>query len=217
LKEYAVIGCGRFGTSVAKTLYSLGHNVLAIDKDIEIVQEISDSVTHAVQIDGIDENALKSLGLSNFDVVIVSIGADIQASILATLVLKEIGVKKVISKAQSDIHGKLLYKVGANKVIFPERDMGVRVAHSLVSSNILDHIELAPDYSIVEIAALKEWEGKTIKELKLRTRYGINVLAIRHDNDINISPYADDMINPGDVVIVIGSNNDLTKLEKITG
>lgn len=217
MKEYAVIGCGRFGTSVAKTLYSLGHNVLAIDKDIEIVQEISDSVTHAVQIDGIDENALKSLGLSNFDVVIVSIGADIQASILATLVLKEIGVKKVISKAQSDIHGKLLYKVGANKVIFPERDMGVRVAHSLVSSNILDHIELAPDYSIVEIAALKEWEGKTIKELKLRTRYGINVLAIRHDNDINISPYADDMINPGDVVIVIGSNNDLTKLEKITG
>lgn len=214
MKQFVVIGCGRFGTSVAQTLYSQGFDVLAIDKDPEIIQEISDSVTHAVQADGIDENTLKSLGLRNFDVAVISIGSDLQASIMATLIAKELGVRKVIAKAQNDIHGKVLYKIGADRVVFPERDMGVRVAHNLVSSSILDYIELAPDYSIVEIAAIEEWEGKNLKELRLPTRYGINVMAIKQGKDINISPYADDVINKGDVLIVIGNNEDLRKLER---
>lgn len=214
MKQFVVIGCGRFGSSVAKTLYTLGYDVLAIDKDEERIQEISDSVTHAVQADAIDENTLRTLGIRNFDVAVVSIASDIEASIMATLIAKELGVKTVIAKAQNELHGKVLYKIGADRVVFPERDMGVRVAHNLVSSNILDVIELAPDYSIVEISPLEEWADKTLKELKLPTRYGINVMAIKHGENINISPYADDIVHKDDILVVIGSNEDLRKLER---
>lgn len=214
MKQFAVIGCGRFGSSVAKTLYNEGHDVLVIDKDPVIVQEIADQVTYAVQVDTIDESALKSLGLTNFDVVIVSIGADIQASILTTLICKEIGVKKIIAKAQTEIHGRLLNKVGADSVVFPERDMGVRVAHNLVSPSILDYIELSPDYSIVEISVLDEWEGKSLLDLRLPSKYGVNILAIKHKNDINISPNANYKIVLGDVLVVIGNNKDLSKFEE---
>lgn len=215
MKQYVVIGCGRFGSSVAKTLYGLGNEVLAIDKDEEKVQEISDSVTHAVQADVMDESVLRELGIKNFDIVVVSIGSDLEASIMATLIAKELGVKTVIAKAQSDLHGKVLSKIGADKVVFPERDMGVRVAHNLVSTNILDFIELSPDYSIVEITAIPEWENKTLKELRLPTKYGINVMAIKREKFINVSPYADDMILKGDVLVVIGSTEDLKKIEHL--
>lgn len=214
MKQFVVIGCGRFGASVATSLYSLGYDVLAIDKDAEKIQELSDSVTHAVQADAIDENALRTLGVRNFDVAVVSIASDIQASIMATLIAKELGVKTVIAKAHNDLHGKVLKKIGADRVVFPEREMGLRVAHNLVSTNILDYIELAPDYSIVEIAAIKQWIGKALKELGLPTKFGINVMAIKHGNDINITPYGDDIIKENDVLIVIGSNEDLRKLEK---
>lgn len=214
MKQFVVIGCGRFGASVARTLHSQGYDVLAIDNDEEKVQEISESVTYAVQANAEDENVLKSLGIRNFDVAVISIGSDIQASIMATLIVKEMGVKTVIAKAQSDVHAKVLYKIGADRVVFPERDMGVRVAHNLVSSNVLDYIELAPNYSIIEIFALKEWENKTLKELRLPAKYGINVMAIKQNDSVNISPYADDIVKPGDVLIVIGSNEDLSKLEK---
>lgn len=212
MKQFVVIGCGRFGASVATSLYSLGYDVLAIDKDGEKIQDISDSVTHAVQADAIDENALRTIGIRNFDVAIVSIGTDIQASIMATLIAKELGVKRVIAKAQNDLHGKVLKKIGADRVVYPEREMGSRVAHNLVSTNILDYIELAPDYSIAEMSTLKEWVGKTLKELKLPTKFGVNVMAIKHGEDINISPYADDKIREEDILIIIGSNEDLRKI-----
>lgn len=214
MKQFVVIGCGRFGTSVAKTLYNQGHDVLAIDKDEEIVQEISDSVTYAAQADVEDEYALKALGIRNFDVAVVSIGSDIQASIMATLIVKELGVKTVVAKAQNDVHAKVLYKIGADKVVFPERDMGVRLAHNLVSSSVIDYIEFDPDYSIVEIAAIKEWEYKTLSELRLPSKYGINVIAIKQKGGLNISPSAEDSINPGDILVVIGSHANLTNLEK---
>ncbi|SCG82640.1 Ktr system potassium uptake protein C K(+)-uptake protein ktrC [Proteiniborus sp. DW1] len=217
MKQFVVIGCGRFGTSVAKTLYNQGHDVLAIDKDEEIVQEISDSVTYAAQADVEDEYALKALGIRNFDVAVVSIGSDIQASIMATLIVKELGVKTVVAKAQNDVHAKVLYKIGADKVVFPERDMGVRLAHNLVSSSVIDYIEFDPDYSIVEITATKEWEYKTLNELKLPSKYGINVIAIKKKVGLNISPNADEAIMPGDVLIVIGSNTNLANLEKKSG
>ncbi|MGI6706776.1 MAG: potassium channel family protein [Clostridia bacterium] len=213
MKQFAIIGLGRFGTSIARTLYTLGHDVLAIDSNDELVQEISDSVTHAVQADATDEHALKALGIRNFDVAVVAIGTSIQASILATLNCKELGVKYVLAKAQNEVHAKILYKIGADKVVFPERDMGMRVAHNLVSSNILDYIELAPDYSLVEIEAMPQWEGKSLKELNMRVKYGVNVMAIKHGNDINISPHGQDVIQPHDILVVIGSNEDIKRLE----
>ncbi|MCF6462093.1 potassium channel family protein [Clostridium sp. Cult1] len=217
MKQFVVIGCGRFGSSVATTLNSLGYEVLAIDADDDKVQDISEFVTYAVQADVTDENVLKELGIRNFDVVIVSIGSNYQASIMATLIAKELGVKKVIAKAHDVLHGKVLSKIGADKIIYPERDMGVRVAHNLVSSNILDFIELSPDYSILEINALEQWENKTLKELRLPSKYGINVMAIKREKDINVSPYADDMILKGDILIVIGSTQDIEKIEKDAG
>ncbi len=214
MKQFAVIGCGRFGSSVAKTLYSLGYEVMAIDRNEDVVQSIADSVTHAIQADGTDEASIKSLGIRNFDVVVVTIGSDIQSSILITLIVKEMGVKYVIAKAQNELHGKVLYKSGADRVVFPERDMGVRVAHNLVSSNILDYIELAPDYSIMEIAALEEWEGKSLLDLNMRGKYGINVIAIKHGTEINISPEAYDRIYKEDVLVVVGNNDALQFIEK---
>ena len=212
-KQFVIIGLGRFGSSVAKTLYALGHDVLAIDSNEDLVQEISDSVTHAVQMDATDDNALRTLGLRNFDVAVVTIGANIQASVMATLLVKDMGIKYIIAKGNSDLHAKVLYKIGADRVILPEKDMGVRVAHNLVSSSILDYIELSPDYSIIEIESPKEWYGKSMKELSLRSKYGINVMAIKRNNEVNISPDADDVINKDDIVVAIGSAEDLTKLE----
>ena len=212
-KQFVIIGLGRFGSSVAKTLYALGHDVLAIDSNEDLVQEISDSVTHAVQMDATDENALRTLGLRNFDVAVVTIGANIQASVMATLLVKEMGIKYIIAKGNSDLHAKVLYKIGADRVILPEKDMGVRVAHNLVSSSILDYIELSPDYSIIEIESPRDWYGKSMKELSLRSKYGINVMAIKRNNEVNISPDADDVINKDDIVVAIGSAEDLTKLE----
>lgn len=217
MKQFVVIGCGRFGSSIARTLYSLGHEVLAIDANEERVQEIADEVTYAVQADVTDENVLNELGIRNFDVVVISIGSNYQASIMATLIAKEVGVKKVIVKAHDSLHGKVLSKIGADKIIYPERDMGVRVAHNLVSSNILDFIELSPDYSILEIAALKSWTNKTLKDLRLPAKYGINVMAIKQENDINVSPYAEDIIHEGDILVVIGSTENIKKIEKSVG
>ncbi|MCF6097035.1 TrkA family potassium uptake protein [Thermovorax subterraneus] len=215
MKQFVVIGLGRFGSSVAKTLYKLGYDVLGIDINEEIVQSLADSITHAVQADATDENTLKALGVRNFDVGIVSIGDDIQASILVTLILKEIGIKYVIAKAQNDLHGKVLYKIGADRVVFPERDMGVRVAHNLVASNILDYIELSPEFSIVELEAFPEWYNKTLGELKMRKNYGLNVMAIKRGEEVIVSPGAEDFITKGDILVVVGQNKDIEKLEKL--
>ena len=215
MRQFLVVGLGRFGTSLAKTLYNLGCDVMGIDSNEEIIQNIADSITHAVQADATDENTLKALGVRNFDVAIVSIGNDIQSSILITIMLKEMGIKYVVAKAQTQLHGKVLYKIGADRVVFPERDMGVRVAHNLVSSNILDYIELSPEYSIVEIAAIPAWHNKSLGQLDMRRKYGLNVMAIkRGNNDVKISPHADDLILENDVLVVVGRKSDIEKLER---
>lgn len=212
-KQFVIIGCGRFGSSVAKTLCSMGNEVLVIDQSEETIQNIADNVTHAVQADASDENTLKSIGIRNFDVAVITIGSDIQSSILITLMVKELGIKYVVAKAQNEMHAKVLYKIGADRVVFPEREMGVRVAHNLISSNIMDYIELAPEYSIVEVACLSEWIGKSLMEVNIRSTYGLNVMAIKHGPDINISPDADSKLLEGDVLVVIGHNDDLRKIE----
>ncbi|MBS3946752.1 MAG: TrkA family potassium uptake protein [Dethiobacter sp.] len=212
-KQFAVIGIGRFGASVATTLYEMGNDVLAIDNSEAKVEGIVDQVTHAVVADSTNEAALKSLGITNFEVVIVSIGQDIQASILTTLLLKELGVNYIVAKARTVLHGKVLQKIGADRIVFPERDMGIRVAHNLVAANVLDFIELSPEYSIVEIIVPQKMVGKSLRELDLRARFGLNVLAIRSaDKKINISPDATDRLQHGDVMIVVGQNEEIQAL-----
>ncbi len=214
MSSYVVIGCGRFGSSVAKTLSGLGHDVLAIDSNMEIVQDISDSVTQAVQIDSTDEAALRALGVRNYDVAIVSISSDFQASIMTTILVKELGVGYVVCKAKNELQAKVLYKIGADRVVFPERDMGVRVAHNLVSKNVLEFIELDPKYSIIEIIANKKWNDKSIADLNLRVQYGVNVVAIKRGSDVNIAPSSKDIIKTGDLLVVIGEIKKLNKLSE---
>lgn len=212
MKQYIVIGCGRFGSSVASTMHLLGHQVMAIDKNEDSVQSISDKVTHSLIVDVTEEQALRSLGLGNFDVAVVAIGSDIRASIMATLIAKEMGVELIICKAKDELQAKVLYKIGADRVVFPERDMGVRVAHNLVSDNILDHIELDPEYSIVEIVTPNGWVGKTLVELELRARYEITVLAIKTGKNINVTPSPDEELTSGSILVIIGQNTSITAI-----
>ncbi|WP_151737088.1 potassium channel family protein ['Paenibacillus yunnanensis' Narsing Rao et al. 2020] len=212
-KQFAVIGMGRFGSSVAKTLSGMGFDVLAIDADEQRTQEISGIVTHAVSADCTDEEALRALGIRNFDVVVVAIGEDIQSSILTTLILKDLGVPNIVVKARNELHGKVLSKIGADKVVFPERDMGARVAHHLASPNILDYIELSPDYSILDMKAPQQMIGKNLQELNIRAKFGCNVMAIRRGEEMNISPRAEDRLKPEDVLVIVGRKDNLAKLE----
>ncbi len=213
-KQFVIIGCGRFGSSVAMELVRLGAEVLVIDEHEDVIQHIADHVTHAVQADATDETTIKALGLRNFDVAVVSMGGNLQSSILVTVMLKEVGVKKVITKAQSDLHGKVLYKVGADMVIFPEKEMGIRLANSLASDNILEYIQLSDDYSIMELVVLDEWIGKDFVELNLRSRFNINVIAIKENEQITLVLSPDYKIKAKDVLMVIGKNEDLEKLKR---
>ncbi|WBW99407.1 potassium channel family protein [Oceanirhabdus sp. W0125-5] len=212
-KQYIVIGLGRFGVSVAQTLFNLGHDVLAVDSNEESVQSIADTVTHAIVADATDEKSLRAIGIRNFDVAVVSIGENIQSSIMATLLLKELGVKYIITKANNAMHAKVLMKIGADRVVFPEKDMGLRVAHDLVSSNILEYIELSADYSIAEFLCPKAWIGKSLVEIDTRNTYGINVIGIRHNEEIDVTPSAYTKLVEGSVIIAIGGIEDLNNLE----
>ncbi|WP_064092387.1 potassium channel family protein [Rossellomorea aquimaris] len=213
-KEFVVIGLGRFGGSIVRSLSEQGMEVMAIDQDEDKVNEFSSIASHAVVADSTDESVLKSLGIRNFDHVIVAIGDDIQSSILTTLMLKEIGAKNITVKAQNDYHEKVLRKIGANQVVHPERDMGRRIAHNIVSNNVLDYLELSDEHSIVEIVANDHLSGNTLIQLDIRAQYGINIVAIKRDRDIIVSPQADEQIREGDVLIVIGADSDISRFEK---
>lgn len=214
-RQFVVIGCGRFGTSVALKLNELGSEVMVVDNNEEIIQDISEYVTHAVQADATDENTIRSLGIRNFDVAVVTIGSDIQSSILITLMCKELGVKHVVAKAQNELHAKVLYKIGADRVVFPEREMGIRIAKNLVYDNILDYVELDPRYGIAEVIAPAEWVGRTVKELDIRNKHHLNILGIKHGADLDVQFNPDDEITEGTVLVVIGGNADINKLEKL--
>ncbi|WP_449621402.1 potassium channel family protein [Robertmurraya sp. Marseille-Q9965] len=213
-KEYAVIGLGRFGGSIVRELADQGLEVMAIDFKEERVNEFSMIASHAVMGDTTDESVLKGIGIRNFDHVIVAIGDDIQASILTTLILKELGVKHITVKAQNDYHEKVLLKIGADTVVHPERDMGKRIAHKLVSNSVLDYLELSDEHSIVEIAAGGGVVGHSIIDLDIRAKYGINIVAIKRGSDINVSPQASEIIQENDVLIVIGADSDINRFEK---
>lgn len=213
-KQFAVIGLGRFGGSICRELMENGMEVLAMDKDEDRVNEFASIATQAVIADTTDESVLKSLGVRNFDHVIVAIGDDIQSSILTTLILKEVGVNHITVKAQNDYHEKVLRKIGADHVVHPERDMGKRIAHYIVSNNVLDYLELSDEYSIVEIKVNERLAGQTLLELDVRARYGINIVAIKRGTEINVSPAAEDPFWKDDILIVIGADSDINRFEK---
>ncbi|MFD0961778.1 potassium channel family protein [Paenibacillus chungangensis] len=212
-KQFMVIGLGRFGSSLTRTLVENGHEVLAIDKNEHPVQEMASIATHAIQADCTDESVLRELGASNFSHGIVSIGDDLQASILTTLLLKEMNIPKVTAKARNEMHGNVLKKIGADQVIYPERDMGVRLGNQLSSDNLIDYIELSPDYNLAEILAPPAMNGRSLMQLNIRAKYGCTIMAIKKGDAINISPLADDVIHTGDILLIIGSNEDIRHLE----
>ena len=217
-KQYIVIGMGRFGQSVAKTLYNLGKDVLAVDSDEDIIENISPFVTHAVKTNAMDEKSLAALGIGNFDVAVVTMGTDIQSSILITMLCKEMGVGYVVAKAQNELHGKVLERTGADRVVFPERDMGMRVAHNLAASNVLDYIEIMGDLRMVDIAASEIWIGQSLADLNFRQKYSVNVIAIKKKNSpVNPSPHGADVIEQGDALVVIGDKKSIAKLEAKNG
>ena len=211
-KQFLVLGLGRFGASLAKTLCDLGQEVLAVDADEELVNNIAPYVTQAMQLDATDETLLASLGVKNFDAAIVSIGQNTRDSILVCVLLKELGAPYLVAKANDDLHAKVLRKIGADRVIFPERDMGKRVAHNLMAGNILDFIELSPDYSMVEIQVPQEWNGKTLAQLDLRKRLGINVIAIRRDGHVDPSPMPGTLLSSSDRMLVMAGHDIIKKL-----
>lgn len=213
-KEFAVIGLGRFGGSICRALADEGMEVMAIDNDEERVNQFAMIASHAVVGDTTDENVLKSLGIRNFDHVIVAIGDDIQSSILTTLILKELGVKNITVKAQNDYHEKVLLKIGADVVVHPERDMGKRIAQKIISNSVLDYLELSDQHSIVEIVASGSLHGNSLIELDIRAKYGINIVAIKRGDEILVSPQASEIILKGDILIVIGADADINRFEK---
>ncbi|MGJ9458583.1 potassium channel family protein [Oceanobacillus sp. CF4.6] len=213
-KDFAVIGLGRFGGSICRELSQEGMQVLAIDSDEDRVNEYKNIAYHAVIADSTDEDTLREIGIKNFDHVIVAIGENIQASILTTVILTDIGIKKITVKAQNDYHEKILNKIGVDQVVHPERDMGRRLAHNIISNNILDYLELSDEHSIVEVKAGKKMIGKSLIDLDIRANYGCNIVAIKRGRDINVSPSAEDALREEDILIVIGADKDISRFER---
>ncbi|MGA7953109.1 MAG: TrkA family potassium uptake protein [Gloeobacterales cyanobacterium] len=216
--QFVVIGLGRFGTAVARTLHQLGYEVLALDNDPERVRQAAgeDLATQVLQADATDPEALRQVGIREFGVVVVAIGSALEQSILATLNAKSLGVAHVVAKAISPIQGTVLQKVGADRVVYPESDMGRNVALSLTSDGILESLQLDNEHSIVEVCAPEEFAGISLQELNLRHRYGVNILAIRHGDKFNINPGPKDFMQTGDVIVIIGANRDLDRLPRAT-
>ncbi|MBW4837908.1 MAG: TrkA family potassium uptake protein [Paenibacillaceae bacterium] len=214
-QQFVVIGLGRFGSNLALELMDLGYEVLGIDRNEELVEEMSDQLTHAVVADATDEEVLKSLGVRNFDCGIVAIGNDIQMSILAAILLKDLGIKTVVAKAISVLHGRALEKLGVDRVIYPERDMGIRVAHQLVTPNLLDYIELSKEYSIVEMNVPACLHQKSLGDLNPRARFGCSIVAIHRDGGILVAPTAMDQLTEGDIMVIIGAKKNIEQFETI--
>ena len=227
-KQFGVIGLGTFGSNVAKELAAKGFPVLAIDNKETVVNRISSFVTQAIVADATDDIALKDAGIADCDTVIISMGEDIETSILATLIAKDLGVKNVIVKCVSPWHSKIAVKIGADKVVYPELEMAKKLAQSMASPNILEQIEFSKDYNLVEIIAPEILWGKTIKDSGIRNKYGINVIAIKRQTPIvnddgqadikeetNVTPAPDDEILENDVLVVVGRQEQIDKLKKL--
>jgi trk system potassium uptake protein TrkA len=222
-KQFGVIGLGRFGSAMATTLAELGHDVVGVDSDESRVQRLADVITHVLQIDATDERALRAAGIQDVNVAVVSIGENIESSLLVVMQLRELGIGTIVAKAVTPLHGRILEKLGVSRVIFPEREMAMRVAHSLVMPNVIDYIELSREFSIVEVPAPDAFVGRTLKQLELRPRLGLTLIAIKRKSDdsgaivTNIAPAADETIRRGDVLALLGGNERLNQLDQLLG
>ena len=215
MKSYVVIGMGRFGSEVARRLCELGCEVLAIDSRNELIQPMSDVVTQAVVADAKDKEVLRALGVKDFDCAVVAIGGSLADSVLTTMNLKELGVKYIVCKAHDDTHRQVLIKLGADQVVIPEQENAARLAKSLASRNVLDYIELSDDYGIIEVPAPGVWQDKSLIELNVRAKLGVNILAVRRGGEITVSPSAEFRILQGDVLVVLGDTAALNAMQKL--
>lgn len=202
-KQYIVVGLGRFGRAIAETLCQDGAEVLGVDRRLDLVEDVRDVLTHAIQMDAMDRDALETLGIQDFNTAFVTMGSDIRASGTIVMLLKELGARRIVAKAHDDFHGRMLEKLGADQVLFPERDMGRRIAHNLVSGNIIDSLELSTEYSMAEIRPKPEWVGYALKDLDMRDKLGINVVAIRNGSDLNAMPMPGTVLREDDVMLVV--------------
>lgn len=212
MKQFVVFGLGSFGTAVATELVELGHEVLGVDNDAEKVDLLKDTLTKVVKVDITDEKVLKELGVKNFDAAIVSLGTDLESSILITIMLKEIGLKYIVTKANNPLHGRVLEKIGSDRVVYPERDEGIRIARSLIMPNVKSQMELSQKYSLIEIAALPVFCNKTLGKLDLPGKYGVNLLAIRRGNQFTFSPTEKHTITENENLILVGENKKIDQL-----
>jgi trk system potassium uptake protein TrkA len=218
-RQFAIIGLGRFGSAMATTLLTLGQDVLGIDSDEERVQELSDRVPHLLAVNASDPKALQEAGVGDVDVAVISIGANVEASLLIVMAVKEMGVKFVVAKSTTEVHGRILERLGVDRVIYPEREAAIRMAHSLVVPNVIDYISLSRDFSIIEIPAPEMFVGKTLREVDLRAKHGLTLIAIKRSvNGIvttDVSPSPDERMLAGDTVALVGSNKALVALERL--
>ena len=215
MKSYIVIGLGKFGAQAARCLCQLGCEVLAMDTNAELVQHVANDVTQAVVADAKDKEVLKTLGAGDFECAIVAIGDDLSNSVLATMNLKELGVPYIVCKASDETHRQVLMKLGADKVVIPEMEHANRLAKNLSSQNVLDYIELSEEYAIIEVPSPKSWQGKTLKELNVRAKLGVNIIAVKRAGQINVSPAADFVIHPNDIMVVLGDTAALKAVQKL--
>ncbi|HVM23785.1 MAG TPA: TrkA family potassium uptake protein [Candidatus Limnocylindrales bacterium] len=211
-EQVMVIGLGRFGSAVARELERLGHQVLAIDQSEALVNDIAPDVTHALQLDAADEDALRSAGAADFATAIVAISSDAEPSIFATMVLKRLGVRNVIAKAGSLLHGEILHRVGADRVVFPERETGLRLAHSFNVPNVIDYLDVAPAFGIEKIRPPRTFVGKSLGELDLKARLGLTPIALRRGNQVFVNPAKEERLGEDDELILIGRDDKLDQL-----
>ena len=215
MKSYIVIGLGLFGAEVARKLCTLGCEVLAMDIHSGFVNQVAGDVTHAVVADGRDKDVLRALGAGNFDCAIIAIGDDLSASVLTVMNLKELGVPYIVCKAHDETHRRVLEKLGVDRVVIPECEFGGKLARSLSAHNVLDYIELSEEYGILEVPAPKTWMGKTILELNVRAKLGVNIIAVKNEQTTNVSPSANYKITAGDIMVVLGDNKALEAVQKL--
>ncbi|HJP70671.1 MAG TPA: TrkA family potassium uptake protein [Candidatus Limnocylindria bacterium] len=211
-EQVMVIGLGRFGSALARELERLGHEVMAVDRNEQRVNDIAPDVTHALQLDAADEDALRAAGAGDFNTAIVSISSDAEPSIFATMVLKRLGVRTVISKAGSVLHGEILARVGADRVVFPERETGLRLAHSFNVPNVIDYLDVAPNFGIEKIRPPKSFIGKTLGELDLKGRLGLTPIVLRRAQQVFVNPAREERVAEGDELILIGRDEKLDQL-----
>jgi len=214
MKQYMVIGAGRFGVSVAKNLIKEGQEVMLVDGSEDVVQQLADEIENIAIVDVADEMALKNTGLRNFDVAIVAIGTDLRASIMATLIAKELGVPYVISKAKDKLQAQVLRKIGADKVVFPEVDVGEKLAKSLVFNNVLDYMDIDEEHSIFEMKVPKNWVGKNMIDLQIRNKYAMNIVAVKKGQHFEVPADPNKIFAEDDIIVVAGKSNDIEKLAK---